>query len=73
MLQRFADSLVLEFFSKVYFMAVFCLRCRKLASRAWHSLRCDVSTVKNTSILRKSSGPRRGARSGPRQALDTAQ
>jgi hypothetical protein len=31
LLQRLADTLVLEFFSKVYFMAVFCLRRRKLA------------------------------------------
>jgi hypothetical protein len=72
MLQRLTDSLVLEFFSKVYFLAVFCLRSRKRASQAWHSLRCAVSTFKNTSILRKSSGPRRGARSGPRQTLDAA-
>lgn len=32
MLQRFADSVVLGIFSKIYFMAVFCLRRRKLAS-----------------------------------------
>jgi hypothetical protein len=30
-LQRVLDSFVLGFFAKVYFMAVFCLRRRKLA------------------------------------------